>query len=115
MNVVPTPPIAFVMGPEEAVKHVAKRLALWAAANKMPNYVERFENLRRLHDIDIFFGKPGIAVYHFVTHDDIEVEFRVDFSELTRELLDSEIERVKAGIDERRAARAPLVLAVAKG
>lgn len=108
------PPLAFLIGVEDAVKEVAKRLALYAAPNKMPNYVENFDNLRRLHDIDIFFGKPGIAVYHFVTHDDIEVNIQIDFAELTREGLDAQVEEVRKTIDRHRAQRAPLILAVAK-
>lgn len=109
---VPTPPLAFLAGHEAAVKEVAKRLALWSAPSKLPNYVENFANLKRLHDIDIFFGEPGIAIYHFVTHDDIEVSLEIDFAKLTREGLDAHVENVRQTIDRHRAQRAPLILAV---
>jgi hypothetical protein len=98
-----------VIGIDEAVRLVCKELEQFAAPGKLPDYREQYENLRRHGNIDIFFDmeEVGVAHFHFVTWDDVEVNAEFDFGELTREYLDKRVAEIRDKINEHRASRKP--------
>jgi hypothetical protein len=98
---------------ESAVRYVAKEFARFSAPNKLPPK-EYADNIRRIGDIDIFFDfeRPGVAVYHFVTWDNIEVSVGFDFTMLDREYMADMMRDIQKRIDEHRGNRDPLVINV---
>lgn len=104
-------PIFQTVGVDDAVRVVLAELKRFAAPYKLPPLPEA-ANLRRYGDIDVFFDmqNDGIAIFHMVTFDDIEVSVSVDFVELDREYLDEIAVRVSNDINEHRGKRKPLIM-----
>lgn len=105
--------ICMVVGVEDAVRVVLDAVKRFAAPDKLPPR-ERAGNLRRYGDVEVFFdmldGHEGEANFHFVTHDDIEINFNLDFKALDRELIDQLARNIEDAIGQRRKQRGASVL-----
>jgi len=100
--------ICMVVGVNDAVRVVVDALKRFAAPDKLPP-PETAKNMRRIGDIDVFFdvreGHEGEARFYLVTHDNIWIDTKVDFKELTREYLDEIVRNVEDKLGEVRCKR----------
>lgn len=80
----------------------------FAAPDKLPPR-DRADNLRRYGDVDVFFdmreGHEGEANFYFVTHDNLTINFTVDFKSLDREIIDQLARNIEDAINIRRKTR----------
>lgn len=95
-----------IIGAEEAVRIVCQKLDRFAAHNKLPPRM-RAANVRRVGDVEVWFSpdEPGVARFHVVTHDNCDVDVKVDFAELSSDYLDEMVAGVKQELNKHRAGR----------
>lgn len=105
--------VCMVVGVDDAVRVVLDAVKRFAAPDKLPPS-ERAGNMRRYGDVEVFFdmrdGHEGEAHFHFVTHDDIEISFNLDFKVLDREGIDQLARNIEDAIGQKRKQRGVSVL-----
>lgn len=96
-----------IAGIDETVRIVLARLNPFAAKNKIPNRQEQHYNLRKVGNIEIWFSmeEVGVARFHLVTKDDVDVDVRIDFADITSEYLNNMVEDVKSAVNKHKAER----------
>lgn len=108
-------PVAMTIGLEEAVRIICRELERFAAPGKLPSHDNnRYPNLRRHGDIDIFFDmkKVGHAQFHFVTWDNCEANVVVDFTKMDRAYLANLVKQVEDDLNRHRSNRGALLIEV---
>lgn len=100
-------PIAITIGPDEALRVVLKELERFAAPRKLPATSREAENLRRYKNVEVWFdmNTAGLASFHFITHDNIEMSIQINFLDLDREYLDSMNHDIQKELNNHRANR----------
>ena len=93
-----------IIGADEAVRIVCQKLDRFAAPLKLPPQV-RAVNVRRVGDVEVWFDpiNAGIARFHIVTHDNCDVDVKVDFAELSSDYLDEMVAGVQQELNKHRA------------
>lgn len=96
-----------IIGADEAVRIVCQKLDRFAAPLKLPPRERGIANLRRIGDVEVWFdpANVGIARFHLVSHDNAEIDVKVDFSELSSDYLAEMVAGVQKELNKHRANR----------